>query len=63
MANIIADIIITLLPDAFKKLRQGGLFLASGVIKERLCDVEKRLGNMVLLSLMLKTVLVGPQSP
>lgn len=41
VANIIADIIITLLPDAFKKLRQGGLFLASGVIKERLCDVEK----------------------
>lgn len=39
VANIIADIIITLLPDAFKKLRQGGLFLASGVIKERLCDV------------------------
>ena len=63
VANIIADIIITLLPDAFKKLRQGGLFLASGVIKERLCDVKKRLGNMVLLSLMLKTVLVGPQSP
>ena len=41
VANIIADIVITLLPDAFKKLRQGGLFLASGVIKERLCDVEK----------------------
>lgn len=41
VANIIADIIIMLLPDAFKKLRQGGLFLASGVIKERLCDVEK----------------------
>lgn len=41
VANIIADIIITLLPDAFKKLRQGGLFLASGVIKERLCDAEK----------------------
>ena len=41
VANIIADIIITLLPDAFKKLRQGGLFLASGVIKERLCEEEK----------------------
>lgn len=41
VANIIANIIIMLLPDAFKKLRQGGLFLASGVIKERLCDVEK----------------------
>ena len=40
VANIIADIIITLLPDAFKKLRQGGLFLASGVIKARRCDVE-----------------------
>ena len=45
VANIIADIIITLLPDAFKKLRQGGLFLASGVIKERLCDVEKAARN------------------
>ena len=63
VANIIADIIITLLPDAFKKLRQGGLFLASGVIKERLCDVEKAARQHGLLSLMLKTVLVGPQSP
>lgn len=40
IANIIADIIIMLLPDIPGKLKSGGIFLASGIIKERQLDVE-----------------------
>ena len=39
VANIIADIIIKLLPDVLIKLKPGGVFLGSGVIIERLNDV------------------------
>ncbi|NCD09494.1 MAG: 50S ribosomal protein L11 methyltransferase [Negativicutes bacterium] len=39
IANIIADIIIMLLPDIPGKLHDGGVFLASGIISERLDDV------------------------
>lgn len=39
IANIIADIIIMLLPDIPGKLHEGGVFLASGIISERLDDV------------------------
>jgi len=41
IANIIADIIIMLLPDIPEKLNQGGVFLASGIIVDRLEDVTK----------------------
>lgn len=41
VANIIAEIIISLLPDAEKKLRPHGTFLVSGVIEERLGDVKE----------------------
>lgn len=41
IANIIADIIILVLPEVAVKLRQNGQFLASGIIEERLPDVEK----------------------
>ena len=41
IANIIADIIILVLPEVAVKLRQNGRFLASGIIEERLPDVEK----------------------
>ncbi len=40
IANIIADIIIMLLPDIPGKLKPGGLFLASGIIEERAADVQ-----------------------
>ncbi len=40
IANILADIVITLLPDVAKKLRADGIFLASGIISERAHDVE-----------------------
>ena len=40
IANIIADIIIMLLPDIPGKLMEDGIFLASGIIEERREDVE-----------------------
>ena len=40
IANIIADIIIMLLPDIPGKLKDDGIFLASGIIEERREDVE-----------------------
>ena len=42
VANIIADIIIMLLPDIPGKLKPQGKFLASGIIDERLADVEAK---------------------
>lgn len=39
IANIIADIIIMLLPDIPGKLKEGGTFLASGIIEGRCQDV------------------------
>lgn len=39
IANIIADVIIALLPDIPARLAPGGIFLASGIIRERMEDV------------------------
>jgi len=39
VANIIADIIIKMLPDVKTRLTDDGLFIASGIIAERLSDV------------------------
>ncbi|MCQ2363722.1 MAG: 50S ribosomal protein L11 methyltransferase [Acidaminococcaceae bacterium] len=41
IANIIADIVIQLIPDVAVKLNPGGTFLASGIIEERAGDVER----------------------
>ena len=41
IANIIADIIIMLLPDIPGKLNEDGIFLASGIISDRLEDVTE----------------------
>lgn len=41
VANIIADIIIKLLPDVLLKLKPNGVFLGSGIIVERLNDVTE----------------------
>lgn len=38
-ANIIADVIIDLAPDAQRLLKQGGRFIASGIIKDRAEEV------------------------
>ncbi|WP_371370633.1 50S ribosomal protein L11 methyltransferase [Sporomusa aerivorans] len=43
VANIIADIIIKMLPDVKKRLEKNGLFIASGIITERLSDVTAAL--------------------
>lgn len=40
IANIIADIIIMLLKDIPQKLNANGVFLASGIIEERVADIE-----------------------
>lgn len=40
IANIIADIIIMLLKDIPRKLKDEGIFLASGIISDRRADVE-----------------------
>ncbi len=39
IANIIADVIIRMAPSVPQRLREGGLFLAGGVIADRLGDV------------------------
>jgi len=43
VANIIADVIILLAPQAKEFLKKGGCFIASGIIQERRADVEKML--------------------
>jgi ribosomal protein L11 methyltransferase len=41
VANIIADVIIKVLPDIPARLKSQGIFLASGIISERLSDVAE----------------------
>ena len=43
VANIIADVIIKLTPEVSRLLAPGGLFIASGIIKERLENVRETL--------------------
>ncbi|MDF2571968.1 MAG: prmA [Sporomusa sp.] len=43
VANIIADIIIKMLPDVQTRLKNNGLFIASGIITDRLSDVTEAL--------------------
>lgn len=43
VANIIADIIIKIIPDVKDKLKPEGVFIASGIIKEREEDVKNKL--------------------
>ncbi|SDF05853.1 50S ribosomal protein L11 methyltransferase [Sporomusa acidovorans] len=43
VANIIADIIIKMLPDVRRRLTEKGVFIASGIITERLSDVTQAL--------------------
>ena len=45
IANIIADIIIMLLPDIPGRLNKDGIFLASGIISDRLEDVTEAAKN------------------
>ena len=43
VANIVADVIIGLLPFAAKVLAEGGTFITSGIISDRIEDVENAL--------------------
>ncbi|MEL7567951.1 MAG: 50S ribosomal protein L11 methyltransferase [Dehalobacterium sp.] len=43
VANIIADVIIRLIPQTLSLLDKNSIFIASGIIKERLPDVEEAL--------------------
>lgn len=45
VANIVADVIIGLLPFAVSVLESGGTFVTSGIIADRQADVEKALQN------------------
>ena len=45
LANIVADVIIGLCGDAKKALKQGGVFITSGIILERIDDVVSALEN------------------
>ncbi|MBO4888265.1 MAG: 50S ribosomal protein L11 methyltransferase [Firmicutes bacterium] len=45
VANIIADVIIYLAPKAKGLLKDGGLFITSGIIRERAEDVRQALTN------------------
>lgn len=47
-ANIVADIIIQLIPDAVKLLAEDGTFIVSGIIEERAQDVLKALAGFGL---------------
>ncbi|MDO4178533.1 MAG: 50S ribosomal protein L11 methyltransferase [Phascolarctobacterium sp.] len=42
LANIIADIILLFLQDVPLRLKDDGIFLASGIIEERVADIEKK---------------------
>ena len=48
VANILADIIILLLPDIPGKLKEGGLFFASGIIENYQKDVTEAAENVGL---------------
>ena len=39
VANIVADVILQLLPDVPARLNKGGYFVASGIISERLGEI------------------------
>lgn len=45
IANIIADVIIKLVPDIPKRLKDNGVLIASGIIVERLSDVTAAILN------------------
>ena len=45
VANIVADVIIALLPSVKMLIKDGGTFICSGIIKERLCDVKNAMNS------------------
>ncbi|MCL2337653.1 MAG: 50S ribosomal protein L11 methyltransferase [Firmicutes bacterium] len=55
VANIIADAIISLAPDVSAVLRPGGLFIASGIIRDRAGEVRLALRTAGLVPVTEKT--------
>jgi len=49
VANIIADVIIRLIPQTLSLLDKNSIFIASGIIKERKSDVEEALKQNLFL--------------
>ena len=45
VANILAPIILELIPDAMRVLRPGGTFISSGIIKEQEEEILTALKN------------------
>ncbi len=41
VANIVADVIMTLAPQAYGLLRAGGMFITAGIIRHRLLEVQR----------------------
>ncbi len=56
VANIIADVICAIAPVVKKQLKKGGVFIASGIIKDRTEDVYKALekNNLKVVSTNIK---------
>ncbi len=45
VANIVADVIIPICPFAYKALKIGGTFITSGIIEDRISDVEEAINK------------------
>ncbi|MDD7362753.1 MAG: 50S ribosomal protein L11 methyltransferase [Firmicutes bacterium] len=43
VSNIFAEVIIDMLPDVADHVKPGGIYIASGILKEKLTDVEEAL--------------------
>ena len=43
VANIIADVIISMAPIVKKSIKKDGIFISSGIIKDRVADVTSAL--------------------
>ena len=45
VANILAEIIVPLIPQAYENLKPGGLFLTSGIIDDKAALIRKKLNE------------------
>ncbi|NLM05760.1 MAG: 50S ribosomal protein L11 methyltransferase [Tissierellia bacterium] len=52
VSNIIAEILVKMIPDMFTRLNKDGLFIASGVIDERMSMMKDALGNFEILEII-----------
>lgn len=52
VSNIIAEILVRMIPDMLTRLNPGGLFIASGVIDERMDMMKEALGDFEILEVL-----------